>query len=98
VEPGGIKTKFRQIFAQHDAYQPDLRAVERVVERSSGPESSLPEPRTVAEVVFKAATDGRQQLRYPVKTQAASFLDELLPKSLWRFTIAKSFGIGQKRP
>ena len=96
VEPGGIKTKFRQVFEQHEAYRHDLRAVESVVEKSSGPESSLPEPRSVAEIVFKAATDGTQQLRYPVKTQGASLLHRLLPESLWRFTIAKSFGIGRR--
>ena len=96
VEPGGIKTKFRQVFEQHEAYRHDLRAVESVVEKSSGPESSLPEPSSVAEIVFKAATDGTQQLRYPVKTQGASLLHRLLPESLWRFTIAKSFGIGRR--
>ena len=98
VEPGGIKTKFRQDFKQHAAYQPHLGAVETVFEKSSKPESSLPGPRSVAEAIFKAATDGTQRLRYPVKTQGASFLHRLLPESLWRITIAKSFGIGRKSP
>ncbi len=96
VEPGGIKTNFRQVFAQHDAYNPDLHSVEGVVEQNLGPNSSLPEPRSVAEIVFKAATDGTQQLRYPVKTQGASVFHRLLPESLWRSTIAKSFGISRK--
>ncbi|WP_263377588.1 SDR family oxidoreductase [Granulicella paludicola] len=97
VEPGGIKTNFRQDFAQHKAYQPNLGAAEAVFQESAGPTSSLPSPRGVAEAIFKAATDGTQRLRYPVKTQGASVLYRLLPESLWRATIAKSFGIGGKR-
>jgi NAD(P)-dependent dehydrogenase (short-subunit alcohol dehydrogenase family) len=96
VEPGGIKTKFRQDFAQHKAYQPNLGAAEAVFQKSASPESALPGPRGVAEAIFKAATDGTQRLRYPVKTQGASVLHRLLPESLWRSTIAKSFGISQK--
>jgi short-subunit dehydrogenase len=96
VEPGGIKTNFRQDFTQHEAYQPNLGAAEAVFQESVGPESSLPGPRSVAEAIFKAATDGTHRLRYPVKTQGASCLHRLLPASLWRVTIAKSFGISQK--
>ena len=96
VEPGGIRTKFKQVFAQHDAYHPDLRAVEVRVEQSEGPDSSLPGPRGVAEVVFKAATDGTRRLRYPVETQGASLLHRVMSEGLWRFTIAKSFGIGRR--
>jgi NAD(P)-dependent dehydrogenase (short-subunit alcohol dehydrogenase family) len=96
VEPGGIKTNFRQHFMQHEAYQPNLGAVETVFRKSGGPESSLPGPRSVAETIFKAATDGKQRLRYPVKTQGASFLHRILPESLWRSMISKSFGIGRK--
>jgi NAD(P)-dependent dehydrogenase (short-subunit alcohol dehydrogenase family) len=97
VEPGGIKTNFRQDFTQHEAYQPALGAVETVFQKSAGPESTLPEPRNVAETIFKAATDETPRLRYPVKTQGASFLHRLLPESLWRFTIARSFGIRRGR-
>lgn len=93
VEPGGIKTKFQQVFAQHDAYHPNLRAVEARVARSEGPGSSLPGPRRVAETVFRAATDGAQWLRYPVETQGASLLHRLLPEQLWRSLIRKSFEI-----
>jgi NAD(P)-dependent dehydrogenase (short-subunit alcohol dehydrogenase family) len=96
VEPGGIKTKFRQDFTQHPAYQPNLGSVEAVFQKAAGPQSSLPEPSAVAETIFKAATDGTQRLRYPVKTQGASMLHRLMPESMWRSTIAKSFGIGQK--
>jgi NAD(P)-dependent dehydrogenase (short-subunit alcohol dehydrogenase family) len=93
VEPGGIKTRFEQIFRQHEAYLPSLRAVESRVARSEAPGSALPGPGSVAEVIFKAATDGTPQLRYPVKTQGASFLHKLLPQNLWRSSMARSFGM-----
>jgi NAD(P)-dependent dehydrogenase (short-subunit alcohol dehydrogenase family) len=85
VEPGGIKTRFRQIAAQHDAYHPDLLSVETRVKQYEQPDSSLPAPRNVAKTIFKAATDGTQRLRYPVESE-----------SLWRLAIARSFGIGRK--
>ncbi len=92
VEPGGIKTKFQQTFAQHDAYNPNLRAVEARVAQSEGPDSTLPGPGRVAEAIFTAATDGTSRLRYPVETQGASLLHKL-PESLWRSLIRKSFSI-----
>ncbi len=44
VEPGGIKTKFRQVFAQHNAYEPDLSAVDQRMQASSAVDSKLPGP------------------------------------------------------
>jgi short-subunit dehydrogenase len=96
IEPGGIKTSFRQVFSQHEAYQPYLRAVETRMDQASSPESSLPGPRSVAEVVFQAATDGTDRLRYPVKTQGAAILHSFLPEKLWRSIMRKSFGIPRK--
>jgi len=95
VEPGGIKTKFKQVFAQHEAYHPNLNAVKAQVKRREDPDSSLPGPGSVAKIVFKAATDGTKRLRYPVKTQGASLLHRVLPEHLWRFILARSFGIGR---
>jgi NAD(P)-dependent dehydrogenase (short-subunit alcohol dehydrogenase family) len=98
VEPGGIKTNFKQIFSQDNAYQPYLRTVETRMDQASSPDSSLPGPRSVAEVIFKAATDGTERLRYPVKTQGASILHRLLPEQLWRSILRKSFGIARQNP
>jgi NAD(P)-dependent dehydrogenase (short-subunit alcohol dehydrogenase family) len=96
VEPGGIKTRFKQVFAKHDAYHPDLRAVEALLDRNEGPDSPLPGPDSVAEIVFKAAIDRTKRLRYPVETQGASLLHRVMPEPLWRFAIAKSFGVSRR--
>jgi NAD(P)-dependent dehydrogenase (short-subunit alcohol dehydrogenase family) len=97
IEPGGIKTSFIQKFSQHDAYQPNLRSVETRMDQASGPGSTLPGPESVAEVIFKASTDGTERLRYPVKTQGASILQQMLPERQWRSIMGKSFGIARQR-
>jgi NAD(P)-dependent dehydrogenase (short-subunit alcohol dehydrogenase family) len=97
VEPGGIKTKFKQIFAQHAAYEPNLTAVERRMEAASKPDSPLPLPRSVAEVIFTAATDQTSRLRYPVETGGAQLMHRLLPEQIWRSRLAKSFRLIQAK-
>ncbi len=96
VEPGGIRTNFVQEFAQHDAYQPGLGAVERSMREATAPESSLPGPARVATTIFRAATDATARLRYPVHTQGAHILQKILPEWLWRSTLAKSFGVARQ--
>ncbi len=97
VEPDGIKTKFKQIFAKHVAYEPDASAAERRMEDASRPDSSLPLPRSAAEVIFNAATDQTWCLRYPVRTGGAQLLHRLLPEQIWRSRLAKSFRLTQTK-
>jgi len=92
IEPGGIKTSFRQGFSQHAAYQPFLGTVEARMNRAAAPDSPLPGPESVAEAIFRAATDGTERLRYPVKTQGTS-IQRILPERQWRRMMRKSFGI-----
>ncbi len=93
VEPGGIKTKFRQVFAQHSAYEPGLSAVSRRMDQASAADSKLPGPESVARTIFTAANDGSEKLRYPIETRGASSLSRLLPEGAWRGMIRKSFGL-----
>ncbi len=93
VEPGGIKTKFRQVFAQHSAYEPGLSAVSRRMDQASAADSKLPGPESVAKTIFTAANDDSEKLRYPIKTQGASSLSRILPDGAWRGLIRKSFGL-----
>ncbi|QHN03499.1 SDR family oxidoreductase [Granulicella sp. WH15] len=93
VEPGGIKTKFRQVFVQDRAYEPGLGAVSRRMDQASAADSKLPEPESVAKTIFTAANDGSEKLRYPIETQGASSLSRILPERAWRGIIRKSFGL-----
>ncbi len=93
IEPGGIRTDFKQTFSQHDAYQPNLRSAQSRMNQASGPDSTLPGPESVAQAIYQAATDGTERLRYPVKTQGAHLLQRLLPEQPWRFILSKSLGV-----
>ncbi len=93
VEPGGIKTKFKQLFAQHDAYEPNLSGVKRRFEQATRPDSRLPSPSNVASVAFAATTDNTWRLRYPVKTGNALLVRYLLREKTWRSMLEKAYGI-----
>jgi NAD(P)-dependent dehydrogenase (short-subunit alcohol dehydrogenase family) len=77
IEPGRVKTDFggRSFDFSNDAslteYQPLVQALARALGPGSG-EGSSPEP--VAEVVFTAATDGADQLRYEATPDAVQLL------------------------
>ncbi|HEX7836006.1 MAG TPA: SDR family oxidoreductase [Kofleriaceae bacterium] len=66
VSPGGIKTDFQTRsldFAQHPAYEaPVAKAI--AFFRNPAHTASYSTPEQIAEVVYEAATDGKDQLRY----------------------------------
>jgi NAD(P)-dependent dehydrogenase (short-subunit alcohol dehydrogenase family) len=77
IEPGRVKTDFggRSFDFSNDAslteYQPLVQALARALGPASGEGSS---PEAVAEVVFTAATDGTNQLRYEATPDAVQLL------------------------
>ena len=77
IEPGRVKTDFggRSFDFSNDAslteYQPLVQALARALGPGSGEGSS---PEAVAEVVFTAATDGTDQLRYEATPDAVQLL------------------------
>lgn len=84
VEPGGIRTNFitRGLeWATHPAYEPQLGEFRLLSERMN---DGLPGPERVAEVIFRAATDGSGRLRYPASTGPYPLLHALLPDAIWR--------------
>ncbi|MFD2237183.1 SDR family oxidoreductase [Aureimonas populi] len=65
IEPGDTLTDFKVDFAADDAmpeYQP---VIEKFAEGYKPIKAAGSEPIVIAEVIFKAATDGTDQLRYP---------------------------------
>ncbi|MBD1914216.1 MULTISPECIES: SDR family oxidoreductase [unclassified Leptolyngbya] len=91
IEPGPIKTDFYDRSADI-AHQPGLSAYDQFVERvmpnlrRSGEQGSLPE--VTARVIYRAATDGSDRLRYPAGGNAgALLLTRLLPDSLRRWLV-----------
>lgn len=78
IEPGGVKTNFGGrsfVFSNNeklDEYQPMVQAFQKAL--SDIDYSNSQEPYEVAEVIWQAATDNKDQLRYVSGTQAKSTL------------------------
>jgi NAD(P)-dependent dehydrogenase (short-subunit alcohol dehydrogenase family) len=95
IEPGGTRTRFSHPWAAHPAYSSNSEAVREKMER--GVESAAP-PNEVATVIVDAARDKRDRLRYATPSSASALrMHRLLSESLWRKTLAKSFGLNIPR-
>lgn len=99
VEPGAVKTAFfshssdRGDHANHPDYAAFADDMLGVMDRIGAAGST---PEQAAETIFKAATDGRRQLRYRVGWDAHALTTgrALLPDPLFRRLIA--FGLSQR--
>ena len=75
IAPGGIKTDFasRSLdLSQHEAYKEIFEKVEQMF-RDPQRAESYSTPEAIAEVVYEAATDGKDQLRYFAGEDAKAF-------------------------
>jgi short-subunit dehydrogenase len=82
VEPGHVKTGFiRSLkWATHSAYEPQLQNWMGWVTQS---DSHAPSAEGVSSVIFKAATDRSDRLRYLAKAGSVLTLHAMLPDSMW---------------
>lgn len=84
IEPGGIRTDFSRRSADwtdHPAYASGIEAAKRMsVQLLEG----APDPSEVAKVVYRAARDRSNRLRYPAKPGPYLTMYGLLPDPLWR--------------
>ncbi len=97
IEPGVIKTDFydrsmdrdQETTVSHD-YQSILRRAQKSLGEGSMTAGS--EPLVVAKTIYRAATDGRSQLRYPCGSDAlmANFLRAILPERIF-FSILERY-------
>jgi len=87
IEPGGIKTDFisrSQQWAKHPAYEPELG---KIVEMTTRLNENLPAPETIAAVIYKAASDRTNKLRYPAEPGPYLLMRRLLPDWIWRSVV-----------
>ena len=83
IEPGGIKTNFihrSSVFVKHPSYEPQASRYEALCTD----DSSWADPREVAIVIYKAATDNSNRLRYLAKPGPFYFLYNIMPDIVWR--------------
>jgi len=94
IEPAHFKTEFisRSMphWATHSAYEPQVSNMKGWVAYG---DAKAPGADPVAEMIFKAATDGSDRLRYPVSGRLIRAIHTLLPDAIWR-TLA---GAGMNR-
>jgi hypothetical protein len=57
---------------------------------SEGLDANLPGPEAVAAVIYRAATDQSQRLRYPAAAGPYLLMNAALPDSIWRGLVAIS--------
>lgn len=84
VEPAHFKTGFigrSLVVAGHPAYAAELDNYMAWVRQE---DQHAPDPRPVAEAVYRAATDGSARLRYTVNGGLILALGRLLPDAVWR--------------
>lgn len=90
IEPGTVKSEFLNNISFISNADYDIYA-KKVQYNTLAGYKNAPTPDLVAEVVFNAATDNRQRLRYPATPQAKSafFLRWLLPLKLFNKFVAR---------
>ena len=87
VEPGHFKSDFltRNLqWSEHSAYEPQLSIMKAWVARS--PDRAA-DPKGVAEVIYKAATNQSRQLRYLANARLLLTTHAILPDAIWRWMV-----------
>ncbi|WP_321386658.1 SDR family oxidoreductase [uncultured Enterococcus sp.] len=91
IEPGVIQTDFYERSMQTTALKEEYEAYGNIVKNNvaaNGAKGSA--PRAVAEVIFKAATDRRNKLRYTVgKSRQLIQVRKFLPLPIYQFIVGK---------
>jgi short-subunit dehydrogenase len=93
IEPAHFKSDFisrSMTWATHAAYEPQVGNMKAWVVQSA---SKAPPADPVGAMIFKAATDRSDRLRYPVSGGVMLAVHALLPDALWR----RLMGIGMHR-
>ena len=101
IEPGTIATDFggRSFDFQNDEsaaeYQPMIGAMLKVMEAVRVDKSRAAPPSVVAEVIYQAATDGTDRLRYTAGYDAQMFLEPRVQSTDEEYiaSLKKAFGI-----
>jgi NAD(P)-dependent dehydrogenase (short-subunit alcohol dehydrogenase family) len=92
IEPGPIKTRFygQSMITTADEADPVYGPYTRkVLDKLAGFGQNAPGPEVVAQTIWRAATDGSPQLRYPVNTMGSLWLRRLLPEAVYQWAINK---------
>lgn len=90
IEPGGIKTDFGTRSMQIAVSDPYRTGMDKMMGLFAKLNAKLPQPEGVAKVIYRAANDCSNRLRYPAKSNGAFTINRLLPDALWRRILVKA--------
>jgi NAD(P)-dependent dehydrogenase (short-subunit alcohol dehydrogenase family) len=86
ISPGGVATDFAgrsMVLNQHEAYEKDFGKMLNVLSGGGGFEFSTAE--SIAEVIYEAATDGKDQIRYVAGPDAKQLYENRLTEGTETF-------------
>ncbi len=84
IEPGGINTEFSKGSMQTAVSDPYQASLTKFLALFKNLNSKAPKPESVAKVIYRAANDSGNRLRYLAKPGPFYTLNQLLPDFLWR--------------
>jgi NAD(P)-dependent dehydrogenase (short-subunit alcohol dehydrogenase family) len=90
IEPGSVRTEFGKgsmQMAVSDPYRTSMNKFLGVFTKSS---SAAAKPEDVAKVIYRAATDSSNRLRYLAKPGPFFWMNRILPDALWRRMLVKA--------
>ena len=84
IEPGSVNTEFGRGSKQVAVSDPYRASVTRFLAFFAKKNANASKPETIAKVIYSAANDSSNQLRYLAKPGALFWLNRLLPDFVWR--------------
>ena len=99
IEPSHFQTGFigraLEGWTTHAAYEPQISNMKAWVAHR---DAHAPNAGPVAEMIFKAAIDASDRLRYPVQGRLMRAIHAVLPDAVWRVLMGGGMNRGPKQP
>jgi short-subunit dehydrogenase len=89
IEPGSIKTEFGKGSMQTVIREPYWAGMDKFLEVFTKSHARAAEPEDVAKMIYRAANDSSNRLRYLAKPGPFFWLNRFLPDALWRRLLIK---------
>ncbi len=90
IEPGSVSTEFGKGSKQTAVSEPYRASVTKFLTLFAKRNAHAPEPETIAKVIYSAASDSSNRLRYLAKPGPFFWLNRLLPDFVWRRLLVKA--------
>ena len=90
VEPGGISTEFGKGSMQMAVSEPYKAGMDKFLGVFKKGNARGAKPEEVAKVIYRAANDSSNRLRYLAKSGPFYLLNRILPDALWRRLLVKA--------